>query len=137
MSKYVLDANLLIAAIRLEPAALNTLTRLPKSRVVISDVAFYELMLGEFLAGDSRSKEARQRKAQREALLAGIEHLPFDARTAELAAKVQARLKPQNQSLELRDLFIAASAAVKGYTLITNNIRHLARFPNLKVQQWG
>ncbi|PZA05736.1 MULTISPECIES: type II toxin-antitoxin system VapC family toxin [unclassified Meiothermus] len=137
MSKYVLDTNLLIAAIRLEPAALNTLTRLPKSRVVISDVAFYELMLGEFLAGDSRSKEARQRKAQREALLAGIDHLPFDAKAAEMAAKAQVRLKQQNQSLELRDLFIAASAAAKGYTIITNNTRHLARFPKLKVQKWG
>ncbi|WP_419187076.1 type II toxin-antitoxin system VapC family toxin [Allomeiothermus silvanus] len=68
-------------------------------------------MLGEFPADDSRSKEARKRKAQREALLAGIEHLPFDAKTAELAAKAQARLKPQNQSLELRDLFIAACAS--------------------------
>lgn len=134
MSKYVLDTNLLIAAIRLQPSALQTLSRLQKSRVVISDVAFYELMLGEFLAGDSRSKEARQRKAQREKLLAGIGHLAFDAKAAEVAAKAQASLKQQNQGLELRDLFIAASAAAKGYTVITNNARHLARFPKLKVQ---
>ncbi|ADH63618.1 hypothetical protein Mesil_1738 [Allomeiothermus silvanus DSM 9946] len=35
MSKYVLDTNLLIAAIRLEPTTLNPLTRLAKSWVVI------------------------------------------------------------------------------------------------------
>ncbi|RIH89269.1 type II toxin-antitoxin system VapC family toxin [Calidithermus roseus] len=105
MSKYVLDTNLLIAAIRLEPKALQALSRLQKSRVVIADVAFYELMLGEFLVGDSRSKEARQRRRQREILLAGIDHLPFDAKAAEIAAKAQAQLKQQNQGLELRDLF--------------------------------
>jgi|YNPMSStandDraft_1061717.scaffolds.fasta_scaffold13587_5 predicted nucleic acid-binding protein len=137
MSKYVLDTNFLIAAIRLEPSALQTLARLQKSQVVISDVAFYELMLGEFLARDSRSKEARQRRTQREKLLAGINHLPFDAKAAEMAAKAQARLKKENQGLELRDLFIAASAAAKGYALITNNIHHLARFPKLKVQKWS
>lgn len=136
MSKYVLDTNLLIAAIRLEPKALQALSRLQKSRVVIADVAFYELMLGEFLVKDSRSKEARQRRRQREILLAGIDHLPFDAKAAEIAAKAQAQLKQQNQGLELRDLFIAASAAAKGYTLITSNTRHLARFPGLKIREW-
>lgn len=36
MSKYVLDINLLIAALRLEPPTLNPLTRLAKSRVVVA-----------------------------------------------------------------------------------------------------
>jgi hypothetical protein len=36
MSEYGLDTDLLIAALRLEPATLNPLTRLAKSRVVVA-----------------------------------------------------------------------------------------------------
>lgn len=36
MSEYILDTNFLIAALHLEPATLNPLTRLAKSRVVVA-----------------------------------------------------------------------------------------------------
>jgi len=62
-----------------------------------------------------------------------IKVLPFDAETAETAAEICVYLEEKGKPLEIRDLFIAASAKTLDLTLTTRNIAHFNRIPDVKV----
>ncbi len=62
-----------------------------------------------------------------------IKVLPFDEEEAERAAEICVQLEERGEPLEIRDLFIAASARTHELTLITRNIAHFSRIPNVKV----
>ena len=40
------------------------------------------------------------------------------------------------ENLDKMDLFIAATALVNDYTLVTHNTRHFSRIPGLKLEDW-
>ena len=51
-------------------------------------------------------------------------------------ALIRARLENDGNRLEDNDIFIAATALVNDYTLVTHNTRHFSRIPNLKLEDW-
>ena len=50
-------------------------------------------------------------------------------------ARLRAALRQQGQLIPDMDLFIAATALEEELTLVTRNVRHFARLPELKVYQ--
>lgn len=54
--------------------------------------------------------------------------------TYDLAANVYAKLKKQGAIIEDADLFIGCSALENNAVLISNNIKHLGRIPNLQIK---
>ena len=57
--------------------------------------------------------------------------LPLTSEIAQHAAHLYQQLKQSNQVLEIRDLFIAATAIIHGYPLMTLNAKHFARIDAL------
>lgn len=96
------------------------------------------ITLGELLYG------ARKNQSQTQKYLSQIEQLvirklpilPFDSRAAGLYAEVRSELERQGSRLEEPDLRIAAIALVRNLTIVTGNIRHFQRVPNLAVENW-
>jgi tRNA(fMet)-specific endonuclease VapC len=62
--------------------------------------------------------------------------LPFDAGAAEVHGTLRARLEGEGRRLDEPDLRIASIALSKGLTVVTGNVRHFGRFPDLKVENW-
>ena len=51
-------------------------------------------------------------------------------------ARIRAALERLGKPIGNADLMIAAHAASAGATVVTNNVRHFANVPGLKVQEW-
>lgn len=62
--------------------------------------------------------------------------LPFDREAAEVHGRVRARLERMGTPLPESDSRIAAIALAHSLVLITGNVRHFARVPDLAVENW-
>lgn len=69
-------------------------------------------------------------------LLRGVRVLDFDSAAAGIYGSVRAELERAGQRLADPDLRIAAIALLHAATLISGNVRHFERVPDLRVQDW-
>lgn len=63
---------------------------------------------------------------------------PFDEGVARFYAKIFAELKNRkpSQLIDEADMLIAATALANNLILVTDNVKHFARIPNLKWENW-
>ncbi|HEY8476786.1 MAG TPA: PIN domain-containing protein [Chloroflexota bacterium] len=96
------------------------------------------MTLGELIYGAHRLRERTTILIQRlsEVLLPNLPVLPFDASAARCYGEIRAELERQGTPLGDGDLRIAAIALDRGLTVVTGNIRHFRRVPNLTVENW-
>ena len=59
--------------------------------------------------------------------------LPFTGNAAEKAGKIYISLRAENKVIEAKDLFIAATALSHDYPIMTLNVKHFDRIPNLNL----
>ena len=59
--------------------------------------------------------------------------LPFTENASKIAGKIMSKLRREQKSLEIRDLFIGAIRIENNVPLITRNISHFERLKNLKI----
>ena len=62
--------------------------------------------------------------------------LPFGSREATIFAQLKANLANEGNIVEDTDLMIASIALTNNLTLVTNNTKHFARIPDLKLSNW-
>lgn len=62
--------------------------------------------------------------------------LPFGSREATIFAQLKANLANEGKVVEDADLMIASVALTNNLTLVTNNTKHFARIPDLKLANW-
>lgn len=62
--------------------------------------------------------------------------LPFDKAAAKVYGPLRARLESEGRPLAEPDLRIACIALSRELTLVTGNLRHFARVPDLSVENW-
>lgn len=62
--------------------------------------------------------------------------LPFDRQAADVYGPLRADLERRGRRLAEPDLRIASIALARGLTLVTGNVRHFARVPDLAVENW-
>lgn len=89
---------------------------------------------GELYAGAYRSN-ARDRHLKNidERILPAVTVLPYDAATARIYGQIRAFLEGKGRPLADADLLIAATALYHGLELVTGNIRHFKRVPDLLI----
>ena len=69
-------------------------------------------------------------------LLPRVTILPFDFLAGKKYGEIRSLLEKQGTPLEHADLQIASIALSRNMTLITGNIRHFKRVPNLEIENW-
>ena len=69
-------------------------------------------------------------------LLPAVNVVGLDSKAAYVCGALRARLEKAGMPLALADLEIAAIAIVNQLTLVTGNVRHFARIPELPVENW-
>ena len=130
---YCFDTDVLSAAMRREPdlALVRRLAQLPPADQFTTAVT-----LGELLYGAERRGSDRLREAVRGLVAGALTVLPFDEPAAEAYGSLRARLESAGEPLAEPDLRIASIALARDLTLVTANVRHFARVPDLRVENW-
>lgn len=93
----------------------------------LTSISAFELYRGARL-----SPEPKERVGEVKAILRNVKCLPFDEAAADLASEMYISLERTGEPLEIRDLFIGALTRSVGLTLVTRNLTHFKRLPNLK-----
>jgi tRNA(fMet)-specific endonuclease VapC len=99
-------------------------------RIAFSIITRYEILRG------LKAKQARAQEAAFEALCQGCVILPLTDRVIDRAATLYAELYRRGTLLPDADLLIAATALDAQLTVVTNNLAHFQRIPNLVVETW-
>ena len=96
------------------------------------------ITLGELLYGAYRLPTHTSLFLERieGAILPNLPVLPFDAAAARRYGELRADLERQGTPIGEADLRIGAIALSRGLTVVTGNVRHFQRIPDLSVENW-
>ena len=129
---FLIDTNLWIAIERgqLSAADIHAITR--QAPVYLSPVNLAEIRFGIELMSDAKQKQramAMQRRMLRKPLMR------IGAETAEIFGALAARLAKSGRGHEFRvqDIWLAAQAVERKFTLLTGNAKDFKDVPGLKV----
>lgn len=127
-----IDTDILIDHLRGSPEATQTIERLEEAGQTLSTTAVnaYELSYG---AWKTREPEANLEAV--ETLLNRLNVYPLSREAAQEAGRVMANLERKGIPVEIRDIFIGATAKTNGATLYTRNTRHFENIPGLIIHR--
>jgi tRNA(fMet)-specific endonuclease VapC len=69
-------------------------------------------------------------------MLAEVTPLPVDMDVAQVFGRTRAELLDRGVGVPVNDLFIAATALLYDFTMVTHNVRHFRSVPNLRIADW-
>lgn len=133
---YMLDTDISSYIMRRRPrAVLEALEEraAARARLVISSITYAELRLGA-----RRSAATQKHQTLIDAYCQRLAQvLPWDAAAADAFADLQANLLTVGTPIGVNDAMIAGHALASGAVLVSNNQRHFARVPGLKLENWA
>ena len=132
---YMLDTNICSFIMRERPVSvLERLQDVAQSqhRIVISVITYYEMLLGT-VGRNASPRHARLVDAfvSRLSMI-----LPWDAASADRAARIKQDLSARGTPIGNNDIMIAGHALAAECVLVTNNMREFARVKGLRVEDW-
>jgi tRNA(fMet)-specific endonuclease VapC len=130
---YCFDTDVLSATLKRDPP-LHLLRRLARTRPEQQFTT--TITLGELLYGAAKRGSATLVERVRAIVLRAQAVLPFDEAAAEVYGPLRARLEREGRRIDEPDLRIASIALANGLVLVTGNVRHFARVPDLQVENW-
>jgi predicted nucleic acid-binding protein len=129
---YLFDTDAISELLRSRPASayVDWLRAVPQEDQFTSAVVIGELYRGAF-----RSPARERHLANiRERILPAVTVLPYDVAVAEVCGFLSAELEKPGQILADADIQIAATAVYHNLELVTGNLRHFARIPQLRCE---
>lgn len=128
--KYLIDTNIASFAIRGIAGVKDRLVESKPSEISISTVSESELWFGV------RKKKSKKLEKSVENFLKPINKTGFSSEAAKIYGDLYAKLESKGMSIGICDTMIAAIAIEHELILVTDNVRHLKRIKNLKVENW-
>jgi len=128
---YLLDTNILIAALKGQPSVRQRLETLPLSSLRLSAV-----VLGELEFGAEKSTQSERNRARLAAIAQRLSWVGLDVETTRQYGRIRALLERQGTPIGANDTWIAAQALAIKATLVTDNVREFARVPDLVLENW-
>jgi predicted nucleic acid-binding protein len=132
---YLLDTDTLSNLAKRTPstALVAKLASVPPEDQFTSSITLGELIYG---AHRLRTHTSLFLDRLESALLPNLPVLPFDSAAARRYGEVRAELERRGTPLGEADLRIGAIALSRGLTVVTGNVRHFQRIPDLPVENW-
>jgi len=129
---YLFDTDAISEAMKPLPDAnyLAWLATVPRDEQFTSAITIGELFYGAYRA----SARARHLEMLNARVLPAVTVLPFDADVAHVYGRLAASLTLDGRRLAEADLQIAATALHHGLELVTGNLRHFERVPELTIR---
>jgi len=123
--RILVDTSILIDFFRKKNRKKSILYKLQgKYEIYVSSVTEFE-----FLAGVREEDRALSINS----FFKNLDVIDFDSKAAIIASSIYKSLKSNNQIIEFRDIFIAATAIANQLPLSTLNIEHFKRIENLEI----
>lgn len=130
--KYQLDTSAVLDVLSFHRDSLLNFELTPIQDISVSIIVVHELFQGAQDSGSgSRTKKLLDR------FLKTIEVLPFRVADAEESAQITRYLSKQGKPIGNLDSLIAAQAIAANATLVTRNLKHFSRIPNLQLEDWS
>ncbi len=126
--KYLVDTDWLIDVYSGRPDAMRVLVRLHSLGLAVSIISHGELFDGTFGFLD-----ADERLTRVYALLSRFDTLQLTDPVMEIFGRTRSHLRRSRQMIADLDLLIAATAVSHDLTLLTRNVRHFRRVPDLQL----
>src|SRR6266508_2375680 len=123
---YLVDSDWVADYLKGRADAVQLLTLLSADGIAISAVTFGEIYEGIYYGRDAKAHERGFRQFLRVASV-----LPLNRSVMRRFALVRGELRSRGLLIGDMDLLIAATALVHGHTLVTRNLRHFERVPDL------
>ena len=115
---------------RPDPGYLAWLATVPRDDQFASAVTVGELFYGAYRT----AAQARHLAMIEDRVLPAVTVLPFDAAVAQVYGRLATALTDQGTRLADADLQIAATALHHDLELVTGNLRHFGRIPELRIR---
>jgi tRNA(fMet)-specific endonuclease VapC len=131
----VLDSSVVIDAERKKQSVADFIEAILAAHGAV-DLSLSPITVAELVHGIYRAKtpEASQRRREYiEELVSLIPVHPVTNRTAWLLGKIEGQEADKGNVLPFNDLMIAVAAIEQGYSVLTVNLRHFQRVPDLAV----
>jgi tRNA(fMet)-specific endonuclease VapC len=130
---YCFDTDVLSATIRRDPP-LHLIRRL--ARTPPTEQCTTAITLGELIYGVEQRRSPELAARVYELIASAGPILPFNEIAARRYGELRAELEAGGRRIAGADLRIAAIALTRDATLVTGNVRHFARIPGLRVENW-
>jgi predicted nucleic acid-binding protein len=128
---YLFDTDAISELLRPKPnrSYVKWLGSIPHEDQFVSAVTVGELYQGAYrsVARDRHLKNIDER------ILPAVTVLPYDVATARIYGQIRALLEDKGKRLADADLQIAATALYHGLELVTGNLKHFQRVPDLVI----
>ena len=102
----------------------------PGNAIYLTPMAYYETKRGLLLPQFAKLAAAFEMFSE------SYPPLVLDLPTLDRAAYIHSDLKVRGLPLEDADILVAATALRHNATLVTHNVKHLARVPNIRLEDW-
>ncbi|MBI4312191.1 MAG: PIN domain-containing protein [Chloroflexi bacterium] len=132
---YLFDTDTLIPVIRGTASSwlVARLAGTPLSQQFVSSITIGELWYG---AHKLPHLTPHYLGRLENSIVADLAVLPFDREAAIAYGPIRALLEQQGNQIGDADTRIAAIALSRGLTVVTANLRHFSRVPNLRLANW-
>lgn len=131
MSPYLLDTNILIAAIKGRSPIREKLESVDAATILVSPI-----VLGELLTGVEKSRYKSANRKRLLDVLSGLRMIEIQPDVAARYGQIRATLESAGTPIGANDLWIAAHAIELGAVIVTDNEREFRRVPGLAVENW-
>jgi len=125
---YVVDTDWVIHTLAGQARAATTLRRLVTQRIAVSIITLGEVYEVAFTSSNPQAYLSGFRQ-----MLASYRALPVTEPISERFAEVRSYLRRRGELISDFDILIAATALDHDLTLLTFNLRHFERVPDLRI----
>lgn len=124
----ILDTTFLIDLLKNDPAAVKKARELERGKTSLATTA---ITVFELWRGFSALQEKKMERACR--MLDSLKVYPFDEIAARRGGRIAHALDRAGQTIDPEDAMIAGTAMEKREEILTRNVAHFKRIPNLAV----
>ena len=128
--KYLLDSNICIHLLRGRKEVYEHLSQVGWKNCCISEITVIELLYG---AECSKAADANRKEVL--SFCADLEVIPISNCIIDFV-RLKASLRKAGILIDDFDLLIGSTAIANSLILVTENEKHLARIPEIKLENW-
>lgn len=128
--KYLLDTNICVYFLRGNHIIADHIRNIGWDNCYISEITVAELLYGAECSNSSKINEATIIALCECLHVLPISNVIFDF------ARQKAILRKQGQLIEDSDLWIAVTSMAYNMTMVTENVKHLGRLQNVRIEKW-
>ena len=129
MKKFLLDTNICISLIKHRNGIREKVLRIGAHHCAVSEITIAELFYGA-----AKSEHLRHYDDVKN-IIELFDVIPVYP-SLKLFGELKAVLEKKGQRLDNFDLLIGATAIFNKMTVVTSNIKHFERIPNIRIEDW-